>query len=160
MNDSTQAALQAAVLKVLADRVNTAQKHARYESAESMTTGDRVNPTVNGEHVASVTKTKPRTTARVTDMAAFTNWCLQHHPTEVVTQARESWVNTVLQTSKKAGEPCAPDGTLDIPGIEVNEGDPGLTVRLSERAEELVMILWSRGEIDLSGVRELEAGDE
>lgn len=160
MNDSTQAALQAAVLKVLADRVNTAQKQARYESAEAMTTGDRVNPTVDGQHLASVSKTKPRTTAKVTDMRRFTDWCLEHAPTEVETQARPGWVTAVLETSKYAGQPCAPDGTLDIPGIEVTQGAPGLTVRLSEQAEELVMLLWSRGEIDLSGVRELEAGDE
>lgn len=147
------AAMRAAVLKVLAERVTAAHKEAREEVQDAMETGDRVNPSLNGTRLAAVTKTEARVTATVVDPDRFAHWCAVHHPTEVQTKTvvRSSWVAAVLDASRRAGEPCGPDGTLDVPGIKVTVGEPGLSVRLTPEAEATVERLWRDGLIVLDG---------
>ena len=156
--DPRSVALRVAVLKVLADRVNTAQRQARTEVAELMDTGDRLNPAAGGVRLAAVTKAHGRTTASVTDPNAFARWCAEHYPHNVEHKpvVRVAWTNAVLDASKEAGEPCTPDGTTGVPGIAVGEGEPTITVRLTPDAAEAVERLWRAGQIDIEGtVREL-----
>ena len=160
-NNPSDAALRTAVLQVLMARVRDADRIARHEAQAAMATGDRLNPSIGDTRLAAVTKTKPRVTASVTDPVRFAAWCAEHHPTEVqtTTVVRDGWVNAVLGASRTAGEPCAPDGTLDVPGIRVSVGDPGLTVRLTDEAQDAVERLWRAGQISLDGnVIELPEG--
>lgn len=151
--DPTTAALRVAVLRVLTDKVKAATDTSRKQAVDAMNTGDRLNPTAGDTRLAAVTKTQGRTTATVTDPDAFAAWCAEHYPTEVEHKpvVRPAWAKAVLDASKAAGQPCAPDGTLDVPGVSVSTGEPGLTVRLTPEADAAVEALWRSGAISLDG---------
>lgn len=161
--EAIKAVLRAAVLKVLAERVLAAKKDAGDEAKDSMRVGDRLNPELDGVRIASVTKAKGRstTTVRVTDEAALTAWVAQHYPDKIVRSVDRSLRETILYSSKSAGEPCGPGGELDVPGLEVEhrEGEPTLSVRLTDEAEAAVEAMWAVGGLGLDGtVRELSGG--
>lgn len=160
MNPTDPAALaqRLAVLGVLAARIKQADTEARQQFLQAMAVGDRLNPADDDVKLAAVSKIRGRTGATITDPEKFARWCAEHYPTEVEHRpvVRDSWARAVLDASKRSGQPCAPDGTLDIPGVSVTTGDPTVTVRLTEDASEAVEALWRAGRINL-GTGEIRA---
>lgn len=154
-------AQRAVILDELAERVDRALTEARTEVRDAMDAGDRLNITSSaGVVLGSVTMANGRVTARVVDVRAFTAWVQQHCPDEVQTTVREAFRLAVLQASRKAGEPCAPDGTLDVPGVVVAIGDPVPQIRRSDEAAAEIDRMFTAGEIDLRAlIRELPAGE-
>ncbi|MER7078163.1 MULTISPECIES: hypothetical protein [Bacteria] len=148
-------AAMAAALRVLDERVKAARTAANADMLAAADPGDRITATHDGQALGSVSVTTGRTTARVTDPAAFAAWCAEHYPTEVEHRpvVRESFVRAVLDASKHAGQAAMPDGTLDVPGIDVAEGDPYVTVRLAPNAAEVVADMVRTGAIRLDGTR-------
>lgn len=161
MSAPKTAALQAAIIKVLADKVTAANELSKAAVLTELDPGDRLNATHDGRSVATVSVAKGRTTAKVTDEDRFARWVNDHYPSEVEHKpvVRGSFVNAVLEQSKKAGEPCGPGGELDVPGIEVGAGDPYVTIRPAADAEQIVGDMFRAGRIDVDGtLRKIEAG--
>lgn len=157
-----QAAVRAAALKVLSDKVKAANDEAKSEALGVLDPGDKLSASYQGAKLGSVSVSNGRVSARVTDPEAFAAWVAEHYPTEVVHKpvVRDAFAKAVLDASKNAGEPCAPDGTLDVPGVQVSEGDPYVSVRLAEGAEEVVRRMVADGAMELDGRMrpELEGG--
>lgn len=155
------AAVPAAVLRVLEERVKQARKERTAEVLAAGDPQDRVNAVHDGRKLGSVSISEGRTSARVADQDAFAAWCAEHYPTEVEHRpvVRAAFANAVVDASKQAGEPCMPDGTLDVPGVEVRTGDPYVTVRLTHAAADIVTDMVRTGAISLDGtMRELDGG--
>jgi hypothetical protein len=105
-----------------------------------MSVGDMKRPRIGDGPAGSVTYTSGSLSASVTDVAAFTAWVEQFYTTELelVVSVRPAFTTAVLEASKTAGQPMAPDGELDVPGITVRRGAPYVMARPDKaRAAEL-----------------------
>lgn len=146
--------VRTAVLSVLLDKVKKAYDEARGEACEALGAEGRVNAVIDGQKLGAVSVSK---TGRVTiNEAILTAWVDEHYPTEVVTvkKIRPAFLDAIKRASEAAGQPCAPDGTLDVPGIII--GDPYASFRKADGAAELVEHLWNTGCITIEGqLREL-----
>ena len=154
-------ALRVAALGALRDKIAAAEKLAREELWAEMRAGDRQTAHYAGRLIGAVTAAKGRITPMVFDPDAFASWVAENYPTEVVHKpvVRESYKAAVLAASKRAGEPCTPDGRLDVPGIRISEGDPFLQLRLTDEAAAIVLDMVRDGVITASGeLLQLEGG--
>lgn len=59
------------------------------------------------------------------DLDLLTPWVREHYPEEIVPTVRASFVEALRISSKQAGQPAAPQGELDIPGLYVTTSDLG-----------------------------------
>lgn len=140
MTDDRSLAVQAVSLKVLADMVAERQREVKSDLAESMVQGDRKSARLaNGESVGSVTFTNGSPVARVVDERALVAWVTAMYPEEVETQIRPAFREAILKASAGAGMPMCPDGTADVPGIELGHSTPYLTVRPDKAKLPLLM---------------------
>lgn len=156
MKELDQLVARAAVLSVLLDRVKAEYDATRLAVTEALGAEGRKNAVIDGEKLASVSVTKGGRVT-VSDEAALTRWVKDRYPTEIyaVEKVRAAWLEQIKKASEAAGEPCAPDGTLDVPGISV--GDPYTSVRKERGASEFVEQLWNSGRLSLTGeLKELE----
>lgn len=116
---------RAAVLHLLSEAFAAAAKHEKTLTLTEFSGRGTLHPTLpDGTEIASVNVPKGSTQVTVTDEQALTDWVAQHYPTETVTTVRSAFLQLLKDTSKKAGEACAPDGTLDVPGLEVHTRSP------------------------------------
>lgn len=123
----TEVAKQAAVLHVLAEAFQQAAKESKTLTLTEMSGRGTLHPTLpDGTEIATVNVPSASTRVTVTDPDALARWVAEHYPTEVEHKpvVRPAFLERLKDTSKLAGEPCAPDGTLDIPGLEVTSRPP------------------------------------
>ena len=156
MHELERATLRAAILKLLADRVNKAFRDAKDEVAQVLGPEGRKNAVLEGNKIASVSVTK---SGRVTvsSEALLTNWVRDNYPTEIETveRVRPAFLEQIRKATEEAGEPCSPLGDLDVPGLTI--GDPYPTVRKTPGSDELVEKLWKEGRLSVDGdIKELE----
>jgi hypothetical protein len=142
--------LAAAVTKVLGDRVKAASAAAKDSVLAAGVPGDRVTPRLpDGTPVrgASVTITEGRRSLVVTDERAFRGWVKTQHPTEVVTveQVRPSYVDALRATVDGPGPVFDPATGEEIPGLEVSDGAPYVSVRATAPAVAAIEQAWQGG---------------
>lgn len=156
MSDLGHAAVKAAVLKILNDRVAAAFKAAKEEVAEILGPEGRKNAVLDGMKLASVSVTKAGRVS-VSNEKLLVDWVAENYPTEIeeTIKVRPAFLEAIKKASEEAGEPCAPDGSLDVPGISV--GEPYPLVRKAPGADEIVEQLWQSQRLTLDGtLKELE----
>lgn len=156
MTDLNQAAVKAAVLKILNDRVAAAFKAAKEEVAQILGPEGRKNAVFDGMKLASVSVTKAGRVS-VSNEKLLIDWVAEHYPTEIeeTIKVRPAFLEAIKKASEEAGEPCSPFGDLDVPGVSV--GEPFPLVRKSPGADELVEKLWQEQRLTLDGsLKELE----
>lgn len=110
-----------------------------------------------GNNLGAVTLSNGRTTARVTDQKAFATWVAKKYPTEITVAINPAFQKRLLDAATAAGDPVdglASDGEL-IPGVEIRQGDPYLTVRPTDEARDRMRTMLAN-----SGLLALAAGDE
>lgn len=153
-------ARRAVVERVVADKVKASQADTKAALMDAMDVGDRKVAHIGDTAVGYVIVTKGRQTWRVSDPAALLAWVKANMPTEVIVteSVRESYVSALLAGAKAAGAPVDPRTGEMVPGLEVSEGDPYVSVRPNEAAEDAVLTAWGRGELALPYLAELEAG--
>lgn len=162
MTDPRALAFQLAVLAVLLDRVRRAQIDTKALLDAELTTGERLVPTDGDSKLAAVQKVKAAVHVAIVDEDKLAQWVAEHYPTEVEIKPvlRPAFKTALITASRKAGEPCTPDGTLDVPGIAVTQGSGYVRVTLTDEAAEVVERLWQQGRLSLDGaVRELPGGE-
>jgi hypothetical protein len=155
VTDLDRLTVRAAVLKLLSDRVYAAFKAAKDDVAAHLGPEGRKNAVLDGIKLASVSVTKSGRFS-VYNPAAFLRWVQENYPTEVydVPTVRPAFLDLIKKTSEAAGQPCAPDGTLDIPGVSI--GDPYPLVRKTPEADQVVENLWRSGRLSVDGdIKEL-----
>jgi hypothetical protein len=108
----------------------------------------------DGTDLGAVSITAGRTSAKVTDVAAFTAWVADRYPTEMVQQVREAFARKLLDAAVAAGEPVdAVTGEL-MPGVQVCTGEPFLSVRPTADARVRM-----RETLQASGLLQLPGGE-
>lgn len=143
------------------DTLKEADVGARSELLTEMATGDRLAAQYDGHVFGAASKVSGRLSPSVSDPDAFAAFVAEHYPTEVVTKVvvRPAFQSAVLEASRKAGEPCTPDGRLDVPGVTVTQGDPYLVVKPTSDAGQVVARMVADGFLSAMGeVRQIEDG--
>lgn len=151
------AATRAAVWGVIADAAKDRQNEAKAELAD-LEPGDTVAAKLGGQIVGKATKTKGRSRLSVHDEAAFLAWVKSTHPTEVVESVNPAFVKSLEARAKELGlGPVIDNQGEVVPGVEIVQGDPYVTVRKEKDASVLVAGLLANGRVTLDGIRELAA---
>jgi hypothetical protein len=182
---TNELALRVAALRALRDQAGQAFDDAKTELETSMEKGDTlaVFSPIDRTEIGSVSKSKPKPAARISDLTAFAAWVGERHPDEVtssyevtgttkqvtdvlfvhaphlirrVPKVNPALVAQILTQSSKLGEPVGPEGETDVPGIVVETADGRLSCRVTEDAFAAVLALIRAGRMPL----ELLAGGE
>lgn len=158
--------LQAAVLKVLADKVAArlaaVKAAAEQEFAETGST-QAVPQLPDGTKVATVSYAGgDAKSASVTDERAFLAWVLEHYPDEITAVVRDGARKKLLDGCKQAGRPLDPATGEIIPGVTVKDSRPYVSIRFKPGGADAVADAWLAG--DLQGIavvrpRAVEAGE-
>lgn len=143
---------RAVALRVIADRVKELQDETK--ASLHLETGDRLTATLNGVPIGSVSQTKGRVTASVTDERAFAEWVEERNPDEIRKVVSDFYRKAILDVAKKNGAPVTEDGEV-IPGVSVNESDGYVSVRPNESAADVVARAWLDGSFVLPISKEI-----
>ena len=181
-------ALAMVVLKHLMDVASRSQSTLRETVAAELDASDRVTAKspVDGTILGSITKSKPKAKAFVTDPDALITWMQEHYPERVeethfientnmdaaIDLLRHDMlgaelvstelalaqytVNEITKLSEKAGRPVGPGGELDIPGVRVDFPEGNVTVRLEPDVHEAIVAVIQSGHVALDGTVHLE----
>ena len=141
-----RAAIAAHIAKVASQEKRKALK----ELEEYMVPGDTSKPTIRGLQVGAVSVSAPQPRYQVVDEKALVAWLEWNKPDAVHKVPAPWFVATAALDGfiKQTGE--VPDG------VEVVQGAPRTSVRISTAQEEAIRELISTGDISLIGI---EGGD-
>jgi hypothetical protein len=152
VSDLRDAAARAAVWQVIEQAAKARKDEAKAELL-ALEQGDTVAGKVNGQIVGKASWSKGRAKLVVTNEEHFMHWLRKNHPSEVVESANPAYVKAL---EKHHIDGVVIDGQGEVvPGVELQVGDPYLTVRREKEAEEIVAGLLAHGRIQLDGMREL-----
>ncbi len=144
------AARRAAIAAHVAKAASQEKKKALKELEEYMEPGDTTKPQVDGLQVGTVSVSAPQPRYQVVDEKALVTW-LEWNKPDAVHKVPAPWFTAAAALDgfiKQTGE--VPDG------VEVVQGDPRISVRISSTQEEAIRDLISTGDISLLM---LEGGD-
>lgn len=141
---------KAAIAAYVAKVASQEKKKALKELEEYMAPGDTSKPMVDGLQVGTVSVSAPQPRYQVVDEKALVAW-LEWNKVDAVHKVPAPWFTAAAALDgfiKQTGE--VPDG------VEVVQGDPRISVRISTPQEEAIRELISTGDISLM---EIEGGD-
>lgn len=159
-------ALQAAVLKTLADEIETrlilvkeATKDAFTETGATQT----LATLPDGTKVATVSLAGGGSkTANVTNEREFTDWVRENYPEEIVEVVRDNAKKKLLDRAKALGAPVDEATGEVIPGVTVGDSRPFVSVRFKAGGKDAVVRAWQEGalkDIEVLAPRAIEGGE-
>jgi hypothetical protein len=141
---SKEDALRRAVIAAhIAKVASREKKKALKELAEAMAPGDSSKPAIDGRQIGTVSMSAPQPRYQVVDEKALVAW-LEWNKPEAVHKVPAPWFTAAAALDgfiKQTGE--VPDG------VEVVQGDPHISARISSAQEEAIRDLISTGDISL-----------
>ncbi len=151
-----------ATAKLVADVVKGEGDKARAEidAAMAVLGVERLRVTDDaGEDAGTLSRTPGRTSARVTDEAAFEQWVAERYPDQMVMSVRPGFRERLLFAAAQSGDPVDAQGEL-IPGVEVVTAEPYVSFRASAGAKSRMRdLLVSSGLLALTDGRESNGGE-
>jgi hypothetical protein len=160
MTDLRDAATRAAVWGVIAAAAMERQDEAKAELQE-LEVGDTIAGRINGRIVGKSTMTKGRTRLVITDERKFLGWVLTNHPCEVIESVNPAYLKNLEARAKEIGLGAVIDHQGEVvPGVEIVEGQPSVTVRKDKDAPFIVAQLLASGRVQLDGIQALETANE
>lgn len=148
-------ATSVAILKALQSRLAEAYEAARNSTDDEMDVGDRKAVHLGDGKLGDVIKASGARRSAVTDEDSFCKWVVENHPEEIVQSVRPAFRTKILNDTKRYGCPVdAATGEI-VPGVELGQGDPYITVRLADEANEHIAAHWHEA---LSHLPELPGG--
>jgi hypothetical protein len=155
MSDMRDAAARAVVFQVLEQRAKELKDQARAELS-TLEPGDTLAAKWDGQLLGKATMTAGRTKLVVTDESKLLEWLQRNHPTEIVVTPNPAYLKALETTARGVGAVIDNQGEI-VPGVELQHGDPYVSVRREKDAPFVVAQLLSGGRIQLDGIKELEA---
>jgi hypothetical protein len=154
MSDMRDAAARAVVFQVLEQRAKELKDQARAELS-ALEPGDTLAAKWDGQLLGKATMTAGRTKLVVTDEGKLLEWLQRNHPTEIVVTPNPAYLKALETTARGVGAVIDNQGEI-VPGVELQHGDPYVSVRREKDAPFVVAQLLSGGRIQLDGIKELE----
>jgi hypothetical protein len=155
MSDMRDAAARAVVFQVL-EQAAKQHKDAAKAELSMMEPGDTLAGKWDGQLLGKATMTTGRSKIVVTDEKKLIEWLQYHHPDEIVMSINPAYLRLLESRAKEVGGVIDGQGEV-IPGLELVNGDPYVSVRKEKDAPFVVAQLLSGGRIQLDGLKELEA---
>ena len=143
-----------AALKVIEDlvkRQTSADKQSLLEVLRDLGVKGAVDAVMpDGTHLGRVTVCKGKTSAKVTDYDALTEWVQANHPHHIMTatSVRPAFLASLLKCAQDAGEPVDSTGEV-VPGVEVFEQ---ALQNVMVMRDAMAGLLWRAREVRLPGV--------
>lgn len=137
-------ARRAIAARLLEDAVKAEGKAAKLAIADAFaeTGADRVRVTDDdGTDLGTVSRSRGRATAKVTDPDAFTAWVAAAHPEAIVTTVDPDWTARLLLSCKVSGDPVDPATGEVVPGVDLVEGAPSISARPTNAARDRMAAL-------------------
>jgi hypothetical protein len=161
VGNAKRAALRAAVVNTVKTTVKEADAAARQEILDQLDPGDRLTANYKGQPLAAVAVARGKVTPSVSDPDKLAKWVADNYPTEVEHKPviRPAFLAAILTATREAGQPCAPDGTLDVPGVSVSTGDPYVVVTPTAEAQSIVAGMVADGYVLPTGELRAIEGD-
>jgi hypothetical protein len=152
MNDPLRdAAFRAGFWQVVEQRAKQLKDEAKAD-LKQLQPGDAVQGKWHGQPVAKASMVHGRTKLVVTDEQALLDWVTDLHPTELVYQVNPAFMKQLETRAKELGHPVDSNGEL-VPGVELVEGEPYVSVRKAEGAEMVIAELFRTGKVGLDGIQ-------
>ena len=142
---------RAAIAAHLAKVASQEKKKALKELEEVMAPGDTSKPSIDGRQVGTVSVSSPQPRYQVVDEKALLAW-LEWNKPDAVHKVPAPWfisANALDGFIKQTGE--IPDG------VEIVQGDPRISVRVSGAREENIRDLISTGDISILMIEDGDA---
>lgn len=155
MNDHMRDAAARAVLWQIVEQAAKARKDEAKAELAQLEPGDTVAGKWDGQLLGKATKTVGRTKLVVSDERALLTWLQYHQPDEIVMSINPAYLKALEDKARSVGHPIDGDGEL-IPGLELVQGDPYVSVRKQPDAPFVVAQLLKSGCLALDGIKELE----
>lgn len=156
MADMKGAARTAMSAQLLSSVITDEHKPVKVDLLASMLDAgvERVGVTNDdGVKFGTVSVTAGTAKARVVDDRAFLAWVIARYPDEIAQVVRDSFVKKLLDAATEAGEPVDATTGEVVPGVELVDGKPYLTVRPTADAKERM-----RETLIASGLLQLPSG--
>lgn len=156
---SQDPAAQLILSKWITDRAKEWEAEAKQQLG--LLPGERKAAVVNGQVLGHVSMVKGRTTGHVINDTALLAYVKAHYPTEVVVEEHVNpvFVKALCDEAAKKGAMLDADGVVIDGIIEVRQGSPYPSRKLTEDVDILIAGLMAKGALGVSGLRELEAGE-
>jgi hypothetical protein len=116
-DNPVELAEEAVALRLIGDALLAKSKNLAARAAAVMGRGTLFPTLPDGTELACFNVPADAETVTV-DVDLLLPFVKQHYPTEVMETVRPAFVERVKETTRKAKAPCAPDGELDVPGVE------------------------------------------
>lgn len=146
-----EAAARAAIWSVIEAAAKERKEEAKAELA-ALEVGDSIAGKVGGAIVGKASWTNGRQKLVITDPEAFLAFVELHHATEVIRSVNPAYVRTLESLSKGLDGTVIDGDGLVVPGVEIVQGEPYLTVRRDKDAEAIVTGLLRHGLVELNGI--------
>lgn len=128
-SETRMLAVEAVALRLLLTRIGERLDVVKGKLAADLQVGDRTTARLgDGTKVGSVSVNKARVSARIVNEPELTRWVAEHYPHQVEQRVRPVFLDAILKASADAGVAMAPDGTADVPGVQLAVGTPYLSV--------------------------------
>lgn len=147
MTELHDAALAAGVWAVIEDKAKAMKNQAR-ERLAALPPGDTVGGQWDGHLLAKATMVRGKVSMVVSDPNALLAWVKQNHPTEITEAVNSAFMSVLEKRAKELGNPVGFDGEL-IPGLEMKQGEPYVSVRKEKDAEATALALFKSGQLSL-----------
>ena len=154
MSELRDAVLRAAVWATIAERANALKDEARSELA-AIPVGDTLSARHGDRLLAKASLSKGKSKLVVTDPQKLLEWVKAHHPSEVVESVNPAYLTALTAKAKEVGAVIDSQGDV-VPGVELQEGAPYVTVRKEKDALEIVSDMLAGGLISLESPKEIE----
>lgn len=153
MNDDLRDAAARAVAWQIIEQAAKARKDEARAELAALEPGDTIAGKWDGQLLGKATMTHGKSKVVITDHQQLVEWLQYTHPTEILISANPAYVATLQHVG---GVVIDKDGAV-VPGVEVVQGDPYVSVRKEKDAPFVVAQLLSGGRVALDGIKELEA---
>jgi len=141
-------ALEAGAWQYIESRAKELKDAARQRIKTALPFGDTVAGRTDDQIVCKASWVKGRQKITVTNDTELLAWVKEHRPTELVESVNPAYIKSF----KAVGGVVIDSQGEPVPGVEVIEGEPYVTVRASDDAPFLVATLFRRGQVTLDGI--------
>lgn len=144
MKKTAETALVASLAAAEYEKVAKAAK-AELEATFIETGTDRTTvKDSQGAKLGTVSYAQGRTSAYVADDATFLAWVEENHPDRMVRVVDPTWKTQLLSACTANGEPVDPSSGEVVPGVEMTQGRPYVSVRGTSEGKALMSELMAK----------------
>lgn len=160
-DEQRDAAFRAAVWSAIETRAKEQKDIARGELTD-IPIGDTISARWGDRILAKASMNNGRAKLVVTDPQKLLAWVKRNHPTEVVETVNPAYLKAVEAKAKELGVGAVIDSQGDvIPGVEIQTGDPIVSVRREKNTDDILAELFELGRVSMDGIdtKAIEAVD-